>query len=315
MNQTRRDIPAPEAAGADSPSAAELSRRLSVSGVLAVDLPERQTLPMVFASPHSGSAYPDDLLAASRLDANGLRRSEDCFVDELFADVPRLGAPLLKALFPRAYLDPNREPYELDPAMFAESLPAHVNTTSARVAAGLGTIARVVASGAEIYARKLSFAEAETRVQSLYRPYHAALRRLIDDTVARFGFCLLIDCHSMPSGSGEGRTPPPDIVLGDCFGISCARSVTVLAEDRLTALGYSVARNAPYAGGYTTRHYGRPEHGVHAMQIEINRRLYMDEDTFARHGGLARLRDDLRSLVESLARLGRHDLMPHPRRR
>lgn len=162
---------------------------------------------MVFASPHSGRDYPADLLAASRLDASSLRRSEDSFVDELFGDVPALGAPLIKALYPRAYLDPNREPYELDPTMFAEPLPAHVNVTSARVAAGLGTIARVVANGAEIYARKLSFAEAERRVQTLYRPYHAALRRLIDDTVARFGYCMLVDCHSMPSGGGDPNRP------------------------------------------------------------------------------------------------------------
>ena len=265
---------------------------------------------MVFASPHSGRMYPDDLLAASLLDANGLRRSEDCFVDELFADVPALGAPLLKALFPRAYLDPNREPYELDPAMFAEPLPAHVNTTSARVAAGLGTIARVVASGAEIYARKLSFAEAEQRVQRLYRPYHATLRRLVEETVAQFGFCLLIDCHSMPSASGDGRTPPPDMVLGDCFGISCARAVTAAAEEQLADLGYSVTRNAPYAGGYTTRHYGRPEHGVHTMQIEINRRLYMDEETFGRRPSLGRLRADLKNLVETLADLPHRHLLP-----
>ncbi|GAA0594119.1 N-formylglutamate amidohydrolase [Caenispirillum bisanense] len=315
MNQTRRDIPAAPQGATEASPAAGLSGRLSIPGVLAVEAPARQTLPMVFASPHSGSAYPDDLLAASLLDGNGLRRSEDCFVDELFADVPALGAPLLKALFPRAYLDPNREPYELDPAMFADDLPAHVNTTSARVAAGLGTIARVVASGAEIYARKLSFAEAERRVQSLYRPYHAALRRLVEDTVAQFGFCLLIDCHSMPSASGDGRTPPPDMVLGDCFGISCARAVTAAAEDRLADLGYSVTRNAPYAGGYTTRHYGRPEHGVHAMQIEINRRLYMDEETFSRRPGLGRLRADLKSLVESLSALRRHDLLPPARRR
>lgn len=222
---------------------------LSVPGVVSVEAPDEQRLPMVFASPHSGRDYPDDLLAASRLDASGLRRSEDCFVDELFGAVPEMGAPLVKALYPRAYLDPNREPYELDPAMFAEPLPAHVNVTSARVAAGLGTIARVVASGAEIYARKLSFAEAERRVQTLYRPYHAALRRLVDDTVARFGYCMLVDCHSMPSGGGDpNRPPPPDIVLGDCFGISCARVMTAVAENELTSAGYTVTRNAPYAG-------------------------------------------------------------------
>jgi N-formylglutamate amidohydrolase len=264
---------------------------------------------MVFASPHSGREYPHDLLAASRLDASGLRRSEDCFVDELFGMVPDLGAPLVKALYPRAYLDPNREPYELDPAMFAEPLPAYVNVTSARVAAGLGTIARIVANGAEIYARKLSFAEAEKRVQTLYRPYHAAVRRLVEETVARFGYCLLVDCHSMPSGGGDpNRPPPPDIVLGDCFGISCARVLTAVAEEHLAAAGYSITRNAPYAGGFTTRHYGRPEQGVHAMQIEINRRLYMDEATFTRRQAMASLREDLTGLVEALAAIRPQDL-------
>lgn len=308
MNHTRPDRPAPLDAPGNQSTAAPAEagsggHDLSVSGVIAVERPGRQSLPMVFASPHSGCDYPEDLLAASRLDAAGLRRSEDCFVDELFGHVPRLGAPLLKALYPRAYLDPNREPYELDPAMFADALPPHINAGSARVAAGLGTIARVVASGAEIYARKLSFDEAETRIRRLYRPYHAALTTLIDDTVARFGYCLLVDCHSMPSGSGDGRPAPPDVVLGDCFGISCARVMTAVAEDVLAGMGYTVARNAPYAGGFTTRHYGRPETGVHAMQVEINRRLYMDERTFTRRHDMSRLRDHLNQLVEALAAL------------
>lgn len=307
MNQTRPDRPVPHDAPGERPAAsaagAAEGHSLSIPGVIAVEAPARQTLPMVFASPHSGRAYPDDLLAASRLDAAGLRRSEDCYVDELFAHVPDMGAPLLKALYPRAYLDPNREPYELDPGMFAEALPAHVNVTSARVAAGLGTIARVVANGAEIYARKLSFAEAEARVHTLYRPYHAALRSLVDATVERFGYCLLVDCHSMPSGGGDGRPAPPDVVLGDCFGISCARVMTAVAEDALSARSYTVTRNAPYAGGFTTRHYGRPENGVHAMQIEINRRLYMDESSFTRLPGMAGLREDLDRLVETLAAL------------
>ncbi|WP_404381632.1 N-formylglutamate amidohydrolase [Caenispirillum salinarum] len=309
MTRTRPDEPAPQdpRGAPDTPSSP--ASALSVPGVVAVEMPADHHLPMVFASPHSGRNYPADLLAASRLDASGLRRSEDCFVDELFADVPAMGAPLVKALYPRAYLDPNREPYELDPAMFAEPLPAHVNVTSARVAAGLGTIARVVASGAEIYARKLSFAEAEKRVQTLYRPYHGALRRLIDETVARFGYCMLVDCHSMPSGGGDpNRPPPPDMVLGDCFGISCARVMTAVAEERLTAAGYTVTRNAPYAGGFTTRHYGRPEHGVHAMQIEINRRLYMDEAAFTRRPAMDGLRADLNRLVDTLARIRPQDL-------
>src|SRR3954447_12183482 len=164
--------------------------------------PRSRTVPLVLASPHSGADYPDEFLAASRLDPLTLRRSEDSFVDEIFASAPELGAPLVAARFPRAYLDVNREPWELDPTMFADALPSYVNARSPRVRMGLGTIARVVASGEEIYARKLRFAEARHRVERLYQPYHDMLRRLVDETAAAFGGYLLIDCHSMPSAAG-----------------------------------------------------------------------------------------------------------------
>ncbi len=184
--------------------------------------PVRQTVPFVYASPHSGSDYPADFVAASRLDPVTLRKSEDCFVDELFGAAPELGAPLLRALFPRAYCDPNREPYELDPAMFEDELPPHANTTSLRVAGGLGVIARVVSSGQEIYRDKLPYAEAERRIATLYRPYHGALADLLAATRARFGFAVLVDCHSMPSVGGpmdhDQGAIRPDIVLGDRFG-------------------------------------------------------------------------------------------------
>ncbi len=276
--------------------------------------PAEQTVPLVFASPHSGSDYPADFLDAAALDERGLRRSEDSFVDELFAHAPAHGAPLLRALFPRAYVDPNREPYELDPAMFADSLPAHVNAASPRVAAGLGTIARVVASGAEIYRRKLTFAEAEERISRFYRPYHRALGALIDGTVERFGCCVLVDCHSMPSAGAGGRSgrngAGVDVVLGDCFGSSCAPIVVQMAEVTLTALGYEVVRNAPYAGGFTTRHYGRPRQGVHVVQVELNRRLYMDEALHRRNDGFDRLSKDLESMVGALAALPWEELRP-----
>src|SRR5262245_46995006 len=181
-----------------------------------------QRVPFVFNSPHSGNHYPERFLALTRLDGMAIRRSEDCFVDELFGAAVPLGAPLLAARFPRAYLDVNREPWELDPAMFADSLPAFVNSRSPRVRMGLGTIARVVASGEEIYARKLRFAEARQRVESLYHPYHNALRQLVLDTEAEFGGYLLIDCHSMPSAASEVGGQDADIVLGDCHGAACA---------------------------------------------------------------------------------------------
>lgn len=269
--------------------------------------PRRQSLPLVVASPHSGSSYPADFLARSRLDPLMLRRSEDSFVDEIFAAAPHVGAPLLRALFPRAYVDPNREPYELDPAMFDEPLPDYVNTASPRVAAGLGTVARVVANGAEIYSGKLSLAEALERIERCYRPYHEALAGLLGETRTRFGACLLLDCHSMPSNAQNGgrdpRLPAMDIVLGDCHGAACAPEVTECAVKVLSAAGYRVGRNKPYSGGYVTRHYGRPKEGLHCLQIEINRRLYMDEARIERGTGLKKLADMAPELLRSLGAL------------
>jgi N-formylglutamate deformylase len=261
--------------------------------------PATQTAPVVFASPHSGRNYRADFVEAARLDALGLRRSEDSFVDELFSGVPNTGAPLLCATFPRAYCDPNREQWELDPAMFADDLPPWVNTTSARVGAGLGTLARVVATGESIYRDKLRFSEAEFRVRSCWMPYHDSLAALLTETRERFGACLLIDCHSMPAHGGRGTTP--DIVLGDAHGTACSGKVTSLVEQTLTAMGYEVRRNDPYAGGYVTRHYGRPREGVHALQIEIARNIYMDENRFVRRPGFTILQQHLTILAERLA--------------
>ena len=271
--------------------------------------PARQTVPLVFSSPHSGRAYPDAFIAAAALDAQTLRRSEDSFVDELFAHAPHAGAPLLKALFPRAYVDPNREPYELDPAMFAGRLPDFVNRRSPRVAAGLGTIARVVASGAEIYAGKLDFAEAQTRIDTLYRPYHAALEHLVEATRRQFGFCILVDCHSMPSIGGPlendaGKRRQVDMILGDGHGTTCAPGVTLAIESALRGFGYTVVRNTPYSGGYITRSYGQPADGVHAIQIEINRALYMDEARYQRKAAMTQLTAHLSRLCERLGATG-----------
>src|SRR3954451_78851 len=267
-----------------------------------ITYPADQAAPLVFASPHSGRDYPAAFLEAARLDATALRRSEDCFVDELFTGATGAGAPLIAATFARAYCDPNREAWELDPAMFADALPAWVNTTSARVGAGLGTLARVVASGEAIYRRKLSFEEAAFRVHAYWQPYHEALNRVLEATRARFGACLLIDCHSMPAqscGSGRGS---PDIVLGDAHGTACAPRITRAAEALLTGLGYQVRRNDPYAGGYVTRHYGRPREGTHALQIEIARPLYMDEGRLVRGSGFGPVQRALTSFAVELAR-------------
>ncbi|HET7882393.1 MAG TPA: N-formylglutamate amidohydrolase [Acetobacteraceae bacterium] len=266
--------------------------------------PAHQTMPVVFASPHSGRLYPYELLAASRLDSLNLRRSEDSFVDELFAAAPDHGAPLLAATFPRAWCDVNREPWELDPTMFADRLPSWVNTTSARVGAGLGTIARVVASGEAIYRDKLSFADAERRIGTCWQPFHAALANLIDETRAVFGLCLLVDCHSMPSHGHTGRpgAKQAEFILGDAHGTACAPRLTRLVEALLSGQGYSVRRNDPYAGGYITRHYGRPREGVHALQIEIARELYMDECRIEQLPHFASVQQSMTRLIGDLAR-------------
>lgn len=265
-------------------------------------MPREQTLPLVLSSPHSGNRYTPEFLAASRLDPLAIRRSEDSFVDELFGAGPRLGAPLLRALFPRAYVDPNREPYELDSGMFSDRLPGYANTRSPRVAVGLGTIPRVVANGTEIYTGKLSFAEALTRLRDHYWPYHVALLKLIEQTKGRFGYCLLLDCHSMPSAAKDktARRGRVDVVLGDCHGGACAPVVVDTAARVLKSMGYRVARNRPYAGGHVTRHYGAPAEGVHALQVEINRDLYMDEDRIRPNEGMAGVTHDMRRLVAEL---------------
>jgi N-formylglutamate amidohydrolase len=245
--------------------------------------PARQTVPFVFNTPHAGALYPAAFLTASKLEPLDLRRSEDAFVDELFAGVVGLGAPLMTARFPRAYLDVNREPYELDPRMFEGRLPPFTNTRSMRVAGGLGTIPRVVADGQEIYRGRVRVDEALRRIEALYKPYHRALRGLLQRTARSFGHAVLLDCHSMPSSSlNRDEAAKVDVVLGDRYGTSCTGALIDLVDSNLRCRGFSVARNKPYAGGFITEHYGEPALGRHALQIEINRALYMDERTLVR---------------------------------
>ena len=256
---------------------------------------------LVFASPHSGRFYPEDMMSAAALDAHAIRRSEDALVDDLIAQAPALGAAVIAARYARAYIDVNREPFELDPAMFADELPDFARARTARVAAGLGAIARVVSEGQEIYRRKLTFAEARGRIEAVHTPYHAALTRLIQEAKAAFGRAVVIDWHSMPSAAARaGRDRACDIVLGDRFGAACAGVLTKTVERELEALGYRVARNSPYAGGYTTEHYGRPARRVHALQIEINRAIYMNEATLEPTPGVEGLKRDLEALTCAL---------------
>ena len=257
--------------------------------------------PLVLSSPHSGSIYPRGFLASARLDAVALRRSEDAFVDDLFAGAAACGAPLLRARFPRAYLDLNREPYELDPRMFEGKLPGFVNTRSVRVAGGLGTIARVVGEAQEIYAGRLSVAEGLERIERLYKPYHAALRHLLDHAHRRCGFAVLIDCHSMPSLPGASvsgeRRMATDFVVGDRYGTSSDPSLVDMLERAIRNAGYAVQRNKPYAGGFITEHYGTPQRGIHAIQIEVNRALYMDERMLRRNSRFDRVKADITAIL------------------
>lgn len=272
-----------------------------------------QRVPFVFSSPHSGRYYPERFLAMTRLDTNAIRRSEDCYVEELFGAAVMLGAPMLKANFPRAYLDVNREPWELDPRMFSEPVPSYCNIRSARVAGGLGTVPRLVGEGLDIYAGRLPLAEAVGRVEAVYRPYHETLKRLVADTRATFGYAILVDCHSMPASvrvSDAGFRP--DFIVGDRFGTAAAAALTERAISLLSAMGYTVAHNKPYAGGFITEHYGRPARRLHALQIEVNRGLYMNERTLQKTPGFDALAEDLGRFCADLMAMPDHHFLDLP---
>jgi N-formylglutamate amidohydrolase len=269
--------------------------------------PARQMSPLILASPHSGRIYPEEFIKQSCLAEIILRQSEDCFIDRLVACGPKLGAPLLSALFPRVFVDPNREPAELDQDMFAERLAMPVNATSPRVLAGLGVIPRLAANEQDIYAAKLPLQEAERRLDLFYRPYHRALTDLVVATKRQFGLCVLLDCHSMPSagawmdGLHSRQRIDVDYVLGDCFGASCAERMTAAAEGCLSERGAKVRRNNPYSGGYVAQAYGRPAQGVHVLQLEINRALYMNEATLEPTQGFVVVQDIFKTLIERLS--------------
>jgi N-formylglutamate amidohydrolase len=268
--------------------------------------------PVLFNSPHSGRVYPRAFLLASRLDLSTLRRSEDSFVDDLIAGIAARGHPIMKAHFPRCYVDVNREPYELDPRMFEGRLPSFANTRSMRVAGGLGTVARVVGDAQEIYSQRIPVDDAIRRIEGLYKPYHRSLRRLFTRVHRDFGAAILIDCHSMPSSAGsKDERPRSDVVLGDRYGTSCIAAVAETADATLRAQGYSVSRNKPYAGGFITEHYGNPAAGLHAIQLELNRALYMDERRFERSPSFGQLAADLETLAENLAAIPLQELHPY----
>jgi N-formylglutamate amidohydrolase len=267
--------------------------------------------PIIFNSPHSGSVYPHEFLTASRIDVVALRRSEDSFMDELIAGLSDRGFPVARVHFPRSYVDVNREPYELDPRMFTGRLPSFANTRSLRVAGGLGTIPRVVGDGQEIYRERINVDDALSRIETLYKPYHRALRRLINKAHQTFGAAIVVDCHSMPS-IGISREEPrrPDVVIGDRYGTSCASVLVDVVGDTFSGLGYSLGRNKPYAGGFITEHYGNPASGLHAIQIELNRAIYMDERRRERTERFAEIAGHFTVLAEALAGIPLSELGP-----
>lgn len=265
--------------------------------------PAEWTAPSVFNSPHSGRNFPDDFLRQSRLPLAALRKSEDCYVDELFMSCVTHGAPMLRALVPRSYVDLNREPYELDPRMFSSELPGYANTGSPRVAGGLGTIPRIVSEGEDIYRGRIDFAEARKRIEQIYVPYHRTLSALTAAVLSKAGEVLLVDCHSMPASATSHILPQAagrvDVVLGDRFGASCAEDISSALENSLKAQGLRVLRNKPYAGGFITQNHGAPHRGQHALQIEINRSLYMNERTLEKTADFAALALLLENVIKA----------------
>src|SRR6204780_608221 len=268
--------------------------------------------PLLFNSPHSGRVYPAEFLQTSRLDLQTLRRSEDSFVGELIEGVVAHGHPVVRAHFPRCYVDVNREPYELDPRMFDGRLPSFANTRSMRVAGGLGTVARVVGDAQEIYDQRISVAEALQRIDELYKPYHRALRRVFLRLHREFGAAVLVDCHSMPSATGaKDERPRADLVLGGRYGTSCVPVIAETIEATMREFGYVVSRNKPYAGGFITEHYGNPTAGLHAVQLEINRSLYMDDPRSQGAASFARLASEFEILADRLAEMPLEELRPY----
>ena len=263
--------------------------------------PQRLSTGAVFNSPHSGRAYPPALVSSSRLDAHALRASEDAHVDELFAAAPDHGAPLLAATAPRAWVDLNRSPGELDPALIRDVRAQGLNQ---RVAAGLGVVPRIVAEGTAIYDGKITREDAEARIAAIHTPYHGKLEQLLTRARDGFGRAVLYDCHSMPSDALRAaprvRGEMPQIVLGDRFGATAARQIISETQEAFEAEGFLVARNAPFAGGYITQRYGRPSRGFHAIQIEIDRGLYLDQSRIEPSEDFAEIFERLSAVIARL---------------
>ena len=270
-----------------------------------VNWPSNWVSPVIVASPHSGADYPQAFLDRSILDAREIRSSEDAFVDQLFDAAPALGMAFLTANMPRAYVDLNRSVQELDPAVIDGVARRGQNP---RVASGLGVIPRVVAQGRPIYSGKITQAEAAARLDLVWHPYHRELQRLLNTARSHMGEAILLDCHSMPRealdtlGSGSTRKRA-EIVLGDRFGVAADADIVEQIEAAFAAAGFEVARNTPFAGAYITQTYGRPSRRQHAVQVEIDRSLYMDEETIQPHSGFGEMRARLAQVLTDVARI------------
>ena len=269
-----------------------------------IKYPEFLNSPNVYAFPHSGTYYFKSFIEQTHLDLLNLRKSEDFYVDELFNESNIYGSSSIKANYPRSFLDLNREPYELDQSMFEDTLPNYINSNSKRVAIGLGTIPKIVSINKEIYKNKIKWNDIQSRIEKIYFPYHAALKQLLIKSKYNFGYSLLIDCHSMPSNSefyNLNDFELPDIILGDVYGKSCDPSITSLIENILRKQGYNILRNKFYSGGFCTRNYGRPAENMHAIQIEINRSLYIDETSYIKKNNFKKIKTDISDLIRELS--------------
>jgi len=269
-------------------------------------VPDHLTVPIVFASPHSGRNYTASFVENADLPLPLLRSSEDAFVHDLFGRVTEFGIPLLAAKAPRALIDLNRDVDELDPSLIEGLNP---NNTTARVAAGLGVIPKVVANSKVIRKGKISLQDAQDRISRYYRPYHAQLRHLLDDCRRHFGWSFLVDCHSMPTASTDRMDgEKPDIVLGTRYGASCTSDLVCKVEEICKKIGFNVAIDTPFAGAYSLEEYGKPAMGQHAIQIEIDRSLYMDEANVQKHENYWNLRSQLTDFARLIAQIDYKDL-------
>jgi N-formylglutamate amidohydrolase len=268
--------------------------------------PDGLSGPVILASPHSGRHYADDLQADVVLPLELLRRSEDAYVDQLIDCAPEFGATTICAEFPRVFVDVNRGPWDLDPRMFADSLPEFVNKRSKRAASGLGVVPRIGANGHALYRRQMRFADARARLTRYYTPYQNAIKDMLTEAQSNYGIAILLDMHSMPHVSAPGV----DFVLGDRFGQSCDHRITDVIEGLLRESNFVTVRNTPYAGGHTTEFYGAPQNGIHVIQIEMNRSLYLDEHRVVRSSEWSKFKNKLDIFIKRFCAIEWVDKLP-----